>query len=217
VTMKLRSATATDLLSEDLAQVVVDRARTDKQPGADLRVREPDAGEPRDLPLLSARHSRTVDRTKKEGSHDRYRLAYFAAHKNHVGLYALGPTSQYPEELKKYATAKGTLQFPFVQALPTASIADWSRRVSWKTKARVQAREAVDTVSDTTSRNVDVPTDVMDPRRLTWLRRARGGAFAPLGSSNSGESSQPNVFYRADGDAAGPDDRVLGSVAALVR
>jgi uncharacterized protein YdhG (YjbR/CyaY superfamily) len=50
------------------------------------------------------------------------RLAYFAAHKKHVGLYALGPTTQYPEELKKYATAKGTLQFPFGQALPTASI-----------------------------------------------------------------------------------------------
>src|SRR2546428_4498334 len=40
-------------LGEDLAQVVLDRARTDEQPGADLRVGESVAGEPRDLPLLS--------------------------------------------------------------------------------------------------------------------------------------------------------------------
>src|SRR6266550_5722692 len=40
-------------LGEDLAQVVLDRARTDEQPGADLGVGESVAGEPRDLPLLS--------------------------------------------------------------------------------------------------------------------------------------------------------------------
>ena len=28
------------------------------------------------------------------------RLAYFAAHKDHVGLYALSPVSQYPSELR---------------------------------------------------------------------------------------------------------------------
>src|SRR5438105_4147271 len=39
-------------LHEDLAQVVLDRARADEQPGADLRIREPVAGEPRDLGLL---------------------------------------------------------------------------------------------------------------------------------------------------------------------
>src|SRR6267378_6841453 len=40
-------------LGEDLAQVVLDRARTDEQPGADFRVREAVAGEPGDLSLLS--------------------------------------------------------------------------------------------------------------------------------------------------------------------
>lgn len=50
------------------------------------------------------------------------RLAYFAAHKNHVGLYALGQVAQYPEELQRYAAAKGTLQFPFGQPLPAALI-----------------------------------------------------------------------------------------------
>src|SRR5947208_11443677 len=39
-------------LGEDLAQVVLDRARTDEQPGADLGVRESVAGEPGDLGLL---------------------------------------------------------------------------------------------------------------------------------------------------------------------
>src|SRR5690242_19164117 len=39
-------------LGEDLAQVVLDRARAEKQPGADLRVREALAGQPGDLGLL---------------------------------------------------------------------------------------------------------------------------------------------------------------------
>jgi hypothetical protein len=36
----------------DLAQVVLDRARADERPRADLRVRQPFAGQPRDLGLL---------------------------------------------------------------------------------------------------------------------------------------------------------------------
>src|SRR5260221_13870492 len=39
-------------LGEDLAQVVLDRARADEQPGADLRVGQPLPGQPRDLSLL---------------------------------------------------------------------------------------------------------------------------------------------------------------------
>jgi uncharacterized protein YdhG (YjbR/CyaY superfamily) len=56
--------------------------------------------------------------------HYRYhgRLAYFAAHKQHVGLYALGPSDSLPRELMQYAVAKGTLQFPIGQALPAAAI-----------------------------------------------------------------------------------------------
>jgi uncharacterized protein YdhG (YjbR/CyaY superfamily) len=52
----------------------------------------------------------------------RGRLAYFAAHKRHVGLYALGPSDSFPPELMQYAAAKGTLQFPIGQALPAAAI-----------------------------------------------------------------------------------------------
>jgi hypothetical protein len=39
-------------LGEDLAQVVLDRARADEQPGADLRVGRAVPGQPRDLGLL---------------------------------------------------------------------------------------------------------------------------------------------------------------------
>ena len=39
-------------LGEDLAQVVLDRAGADEQPGADLRVGQPLAGQPGDLGLL---------------------------------------------------------------------------------------------------------------------------------------------------------------------
>jgi uncharacterized protein YdhG (YjbR/CyaY superfamily) len=52
------------------------------------------------------------------------RLAYFAAHKDHVGLYALGPVSRYPGDLKKYAAGKGTLQFKLGRPLPTTLIRD---------------------------------------------------------------------------------------------
>jgi uncharacterized protein YdhG (YjbR/CyaY superfamily) len=45
--------------------------------------------------------------------HHHGRLAYFAAHQQHVGLYALGPADALPDELKQYAAAKGTLQFSF--------------------------------------------------------------------------------------------------------
>ena len=50
------------------------------------------------------------------------RLVYFAAHKNHVGLYALGKTYE-AEGLKRYVAAKGTLQFPYDEPLPEAQIA----------------------------------------------------------------------------------------------
>ena len=49
------------------------------------------------------------------------RLVYFAAHTNHVGLYALGETYK-AEGLQRYAAAKGTLQFPYGEPLPSAQI-----------------------------------------------------------------------------------------------
>ena len=48
-------------LGEHLAQVVLDRARADEQPGADLRVREPIPGQPRDLDLLGGQLHGALD------------------------------------------------------------------------------------------------------------------------------------------------------------
>jgi len=44
-----------------LAQVPLDGARADEQPGADLRVRKPVPGETRHLPLLPVSSSRVTD------------------------------------------------------------------------------------------------------------------------------------------------------------
>src|SRR5258708_3436209 len=46
-------------LGEDLAQVVLDRARADEQPRADLRVGEPFVGQPRHLGLLGGQRITT--------------------------------------------------------------------------------------------------------------------------------------------------------------
>ncbi|HRZ50056.1 MAG TPA: DUF1801 domain-containing protein [Bacteroidales bacterium] len=47
------------------------------------------------------------------------RLLYFAAHTNHIGLYAL-PSGHlaFKEELKGYKQGKGSVQFPYGQPLP---------------------------------------------------------------------------------------------------
>ena len=46
-------------------------------------------------------------------------LIYFAAFKNHIGLYAT-PTAHkaFQEELSKYKQGKGSVQFPLNQAMP---------------------------------------------------------------------------------------------------
>ena len=50
-------------------------------------------------------------------------LAYFAGYKNHIGLYALGsPQKEFKEELLKYKTGKGSIQFPLDKKLPIALI-----------------------------------------------------------------------------------------------
>lgn len=46
-------------------------------------------------------------------------LVYFAAFKNHIGFYAL-PSGNvaFKEELKKYKTGKGSIQFPLKDEIP---------------------------------------------------------------------------------------------------
>ena len=55
------------------------------------------------------------------------RLVYFAVHKNHVGLYALGQTHE-AAGLERYVAAKGTLQFRFDEPLPAENIARLIRK-----------------------------------------------------------------------------------------
>jgi uncharacterized protein YdhG (YjbR/CyaY superfamily) len=46
-------------------------------------------------------------------------LVYFAAFKNHIGLYALPSGHQaFSEELSRYKTGKGSVQFPLDQPIP---------------------------------------------------------------------------------------------------
>jgi uncharacterized protein YdhG (YjbR/CyaY superfamily) len=64
------------------------------------------------------------------------RLVYFAAFKNHVGLYAVGQKQdRYAKELSGYLSGKSTARFPIDQPLPVASI----RRV---VQARVKENES---------------------------------------------------------------------------
>jgi len=52
----------------------------------------------------------------------RGRLVYFAAFKNHIGLYPAGYADKYPE-MKRYLAGAGTLRFPIGEPLPVALIA----------------------------------------------------------------------------------------------
>jgi uncharacterized protein YdhG (YjbR/CyaY superfamily) len=46
-------------------------------------------------------------------------LIYFAANKNHTGLYPMpSGVSHFAEELRSYHTSKGAIQFPHDRALP---------------------------------------------------------------------------------------------------
>lgn len=46
-------------------------------------------------------------------------LVYFAAYKNHIGFYALpGGNAAFQQELLRYKTGKGSIQFPLDEDLP---------------------------------------------------------------------------------------------------
>jgi len=52
------------------------------------------------------------------------RLIYFAAHRNHVGMYPIigREKALYAKELKPYLAAKATLQFPIGKPMPIALV-----------------------------------------------------------------------------------------------
>jgi uncharacterized protein YdhG (YjbR/CyaY superfamily) len=46
-------------------------------------------------------------------------LVYYAAHKEHIGFYPTpNPIVQFKDELAKYSTSKGAIQFPIDKTLP---------------------------------------------------------------------------------------------------
>jgi uncharacterized protein YdhG (YjbR/CyaY superfamily) len=76
----------------------------------------------------------------------RGRLVYFAAFKNHVGLYAVGKAQdRYTKELSAYLSGASTARFPIGQPLPV----DLIRKV---VQARVKENEAAARDGDRTSR-----------------------------------------------------------------
>ncbi len=70
--------------------------------------------------------------------HYKGRLAYFAAFKNHISLFAVPPiVEEHKKELMKYKTSKSTIQFPLDEKLPIELI-----------KKLVQARVRKNTLSE---------------------------------------------------------------------
>jgi uncharacterized protein YdhG (YjbR/CyaY superfamily) len=62
-------------------------------------------------------------------------LLYFAAHKNHIGLYPLTTAIEaFKEELLPYKTAKGSIQFPHEKPLPLQLI---SRIVAFRMEENI--------------------------------------------------------------------------------
>jgi len=50
-------------------------------------------------------------------------LLHFAAYEKHIGFYPTpGPITSFKEELSKYKTSKGAIQFPLGEPLPTPLI-----------------------------------------------------------------------------------------------
>jgi uncharacterized protein YdhG (YjbR/CyaY superfamily) len=63
-------------------------------------------------------------------------VVYFAAYKNHIGLYALPSGHEsFKEELSKYKSGKGSVQFPLDQPMPFELI---TRIVKFRVKENIE-------------------------------------------------------------------------------
>jgi uncharacterized protein YdhG (YjbR/CyaY superfamily) len=63
-------------------------------------------------------------------------VVYFAAYKNHIGLYALPSGHEsFKEELSKYKSGKGSVQFPLNQPMPFELI---TRIVKFRVKENIE-------------------------------------------------------------------------------
>lgn len=49
-------------------------------------------------------------------------LVYFAGYEGHIGFYPGGTVAQFKNDLGKYKTSKGTIQFPIDEPLPVTLI-----------------------------------------------------------------------------------------------
>jgi len=62
-------------------------------------------------------------------------IVYFAAYKNHIGFYPTpAPILAFKQELKKYKTSKGAVQFPLDEDLPVSLI---GKMLRFKVKANL--------------------------------------------------------------------------------
>lgn len=67
-------------------------------------------------------------------------LIYFAAHKNHIGLYPFtSAISAFQKELAGYKGAKGSVQFPFDKPLPISLI---TKIVKFRAKENLEKAKA---------------------------------------------------------------------------
>ena len=67
-------------------------------------------------------------------------LLYFAAHKKHIGFYAMpSAISKFQKQLSKYELSNGTIRFPLDGPLPEALIA---RIVKFRVKENVEKKKA---------------------------------------------------------------------------
>jgi uncharacterized protein YdhG (YjbR/CyaY superfamily) len=76
-------------------------------------------------------------------------LVYYAAYKNHIGLYALpSGNTAFPKELSKYKTGKGSIRFSLDEPLPIKLI----RKI---VRFRIQEnyKKVSDKASDRSTRN----------------------------------------------------------------
>ncbi|MGA2298789.1 MAG: DUF1801 domain-containing protein [FCB group bacterium] len=67
-------------------------------------------------------------------------IVYFAAHKEHIGFYAL-PTGNeaFKKELSQYKTGKGSVQFPFEKGIPVALV---KKIVKFRVKENLEKAKA---------------------------------------------------------------------------
>jgi uncharacterized protein YdhG (YjbR/CyaY superfamily) len=74
---------------------------------------------------------------------DGYQLVYFAGYKNHIGLYPAPVNSEvFKEELSRYKTGRGSVQFPLDKPLPLGLVARIVQFRAKENEARIKTRKA---------------------------------------------------------------------------